>query len=78
MCAASGAEPLSERIGRTLSLAFDGTGRLALPAEGAVPISDVLWAWVGCFITISLFGLAEAAMAARGAPALCQPGSSLV
>ena len=55
-----------------LRLAFDGTGRLALPAgslpaEGAVPLSSIVWAWLGCFLSLCLFGLAEVEMAARRA-----------
>ena len=58
-----------------LRLAFDGTGRLALPsgslpAEGAVPLSSIVWAWLGCFVSLCIFGLAEVQLAARGIPFL--------
>ena len=33
-----------------------------------MPLSHVLWAWVGCFVTISLFGLMDAHLASLGVP----------
>lgn len=33
-----------------------------------MPLSHILWAWVGCFITISLFGLMDAHLATKGVP----------
>jgi hypothetical protein len=47
-----------------LSLAFDGRARLALPqgdapAVDVQPFSHIVWAFLGCFLSMALFGIAD-------------------
>jgi hypothetical protein len=59
-----------------LELAVDGKARLALPqgalpAEGVGPFSNIVWAFVGCFLSMAALGLADVAFfAPRGLPFL--------
>jgi hypothetical protein len=56
-----------------LSLALDARARVALPqgdrpAEGVAPFSHLLWAFLGCFASMALLGIADVALAQRGVP----------
>ena len=74
--ASSKPPPLLDAVKTHVTLALDGTARLALPsgslpAEGALPISHAFWAFLGCFLSMALFGaLDQYVLAPRGVPFL--------
>ena len=74
--ASSNPPPLLEAVKTHVALALNGTARLALPsgslpAEGALPISHACWAFLGCFVSMALFGAVDQyVLAPRGVPFL--------
>lgn len=55
---------LRAAVAAHLSLAFDGRARLALPqgdapAVDVQPLSHIVWAFLGCFLSMALFGFAD-------------------
>ena len=73
---AAGQPPFLDAVRSHVTLALDGTARLALPqgqlpAEGKLPISHAFWAFCGCFASMALFGAVDQyVLAPRGVPFL--------